>query len=59
MAIFTVDLTNSELTVVPNVAIGTGPALLGTPRLFVFHFFYDLYIYNFSSQEVHILLNLP
>jgi len=54
-----VDLTNSELTIVPNVAIGTGPALLGTPRLFVFLFFYDLYIYNFFSQEVHILLNLP
>jgi len=32
-------VTSAELTVVANVAIATGPALLGAPRSFVLNFF--------------------
>ena len=51
-------LPSAGLTIVADVAIATGPALLRAPRSFVLNFIY----YNirlFSVYEVSILLNLP
>jgi len=53
---------SAGLTIVANVAIATGPALLGAPRSsatkLVYYIIYKK-IFSLRSQEVSILLNLP
>jgi len=56
------DLSSAGLTIVANVAIATGPALLGAPRSSVINLiYYNIYknLFSLRSQEVSILLNLP
>jgi len=55
-------LCSAGLTIVANVAIATGPALLGAPRSSVIDLiYYIIYenLFSLRSQEVIILLNLP
>ena len=55
-------LISTGLTIVANVAIATGPALLGVPRSSVIDLIYYIIYENLlspRSQEVSILLNLP
>jgi len=55
-------VTSAGLTIVANVAIATGPALLGAPRSSVINLIYYIIYENLislRSQEVSILLNLP
>jgi len=57
-----VEKASAGLTIVANVAIATGPALLGAPRSSVINLIYYIIhknLFSLRSQEVSILLNLP
>jgi len=52
-------LRSAGLTIVANVAIATGPALLVAPRFLVINLICYIIYKIFSVEEVSILLKLP